>query len=79
MATKIELKSAILHHINRLSKIPTSFKKHDDTLLYKSTDDKLKIFLSMIDTIDPQYYDKLQTQLDEIKDIIDTLSKALKD
>ena len=74
--SKAKLKADILEQINMLSKIPQNFKHHNDSTLYNHTDDKVKIFLSILDTVDSQYYQKLASQLKETKNIILDLYNA---
>jgi len=73
---KDELKNKILECENNLAKIKQNFKKRDDTILCNNTNNKLKIFESMLNKIEIKYYGKLERQLQDIEQSIIILSNC---
>jgi len=76
LSLKAQLTTTLNEQMLLLGDISQTFKYHNDTLLYESTENKIKLFLSMLDNIELQYYDKLQHQIDDIIHTVSTLQNA---
>ena len=76
--TKEELTNIFLSQIDLLDNMPKSFANIEDNILYKETNRKVKLFLSLleVDVVKSSYFDYLKNELTRNKKIITTLYNA---